>query len=94
MPAHAVLGVNDLALQVGEVDTIVVDDVEGAHTGGGEIHEGGRAQPTGADDQHARGEELGLALLAHLIEDQMARVALELAVGESHRPVPPVTSFG
>ena len=42
--ADAVGGVDDLALQVGEVDDIEVDDAEGAHAGRGEVEQG-RASP-------------------------------------------------
>ncbi len=87
--ADTVLGVDDLALQIGKIDAIVVDDIDRAHPGGGQIHEGGRAEPAGADDQHACAQQLRLAVLADLVEDEVAGVALELAVGESHRSAPP-----
>ena len=35
--ADTVVGVGDLALQVGEIDHVVVDDAERAHPGRGEI---------------------------------------------------------
>ena len=49
--------VDDLALQVGQRDRVVVDDPEGADAGGREIKQHGRTQPAGADHQHARALE-------------------------------------
>src|SRR5713226_2266485 len=82
--AYARGRMNDLALQVREVDRVVIDDAERADAGGGEVEQHRRAQPAGADDEHARGHELGLPLLADFVEDEVAGVALELLLGERH----------
>ena len=66
----------DLALQVGELDDVVVDDADAADAGGGEVVQHRRAQPAGADDQHRAGAQLLLAALADLLEDELAVVAL------------------
>ena len=55
-----------LALQVREVDLVVVDDAERAHPGGGEVKGGGGAQPAGAEQQDLGLEQLLLALDADL----------------------------
>ena len=81
-PAQRIGRVRDLALQVGKVDVIVVDDAERADAGGGEIEQRRRAQAAGADHQHARGPQFRLPLLADLVQDQVAGVAVELGFGE------------
>ena len=52
-PADIRLAVDDLALQVGLVDHVELDDPDGAHPGGGQVQQRRRPQPAGADDQHA-----------------------------------------
>jgi len=52
--------------------------LERADTGRGEIERGGRAEPTGAEQQHLRVEQLLLAVRPNLGDQQVARVALAL----------------
>ena len=75
---------HDLALQIGEIDPVVVDDADRPDTGGGQVHQHRRAEAAGADHQYARGEQLFLPLLADLVEDQVAGVTLELFFVEFH----------
>ena len=75
-------GVDDLALQVAGVDNVEVDQAEGADAGGGEIERERRAQAAGADAEDFRGLQLLLALHAHFGQDEVARVARDLFVGE------------
>ena len=57
------LGVVDhLALQVGGVDDVVVDEADRADAGGGEVERRRRAEAAGAEQQHLRVEQLQLAL--------------------------------
>ncbi|MDQ0568708.1 hypothetical protein QFZ42_000542 [Variovorax paradoxus] len=58
--AHASLGVSDLALEVGEVDLVVVHQRDMPDAGGREIQRHGRAQAARADDQHAAGADARL----------------------------------
>ena len=58
--------VDDLALQVAEVDDVEVDEPQRADAGRGEIQRRGRAQPAGADAQHARAPSAAAALLRRL----------------------------
>src|SRR3712207_9131892 len=51
-PAHVGLAVDDLALQVGLVDDVELDDAERADAGRGQVHEHGRAETAGADGEH------------------------------------------
>ena len=75
-------GVDDLALQVGQVDHVVVDDAQRADAGRGEVQRDRRAQAAGAQQQHLGVEQLLLALEADLAEQEVAGVALALLRGE------------
>ena len=84
------LGVVDhLALEVGKVDHVVVDDPERADAGGGEVQRGRRAEPAGAEQQHLGVEQLLLALDPDLGQQQMARVAVALLGGQGARAARP-----
>ena len=72
---------DDLALQVGEIDRVVVDHAQGADAGGGEILQQGRAKPAGAEHQHARGDQPRLADAADLGQHDMPRVPADLHFG-------------
>ena len=72
--------VGDLALQVGEVDAVAVDDRDPADAGGAEVQRHRRAEPAGADDQRMRREQALLALDADVVEQQVARVAQQVVV--------------
>ena len=87
-PADLGGGVQDLALEVGEADRVVVDDAEGADAGGGEVEERRAAEAAGPDDEHAGGAEALLAGAADLVQHDVAGVAGELVRGEGHPPVP------
>ena len=52
-PADVFGAVNDLALEVGEIDRIEIQDAELANAGGGEIHGDGRAESASADAENA-----------------------------------------
>jgi hypothetical protein len=76
--------VHHLALQVGQLDDVVVMQPDGADPGGGEIQQQRRAEAAGADHQHPRGQQLFLTLAADLGQQDVARIALDLGVGEAH----------
>ena len=77
--AHAdVAGRKDhLPLQIRQRHAVVIDHAERADAGRGEIEQHRRAEPAGADHQHARGLELGLARAADLAQHDVARIAFE-----------------
>ena len=75
-------GVDDLALQVAGVDDVEVDQAERADAGGGEVERERRAEAAGADAEDLGGLELLLAFHADLGQDEVARVAGDLFVGE------------
>ena len=65
-------------MQIGERDGIVVDDPERPDAGPCQILQRGRAQASRANDERARGLELVLAGAANPMQDDLARVALNL----------------
>ena len=71
-------GVDHLALEVGEVDDVVVDDAQGAHAGRGEIEGGRRAEAAGAQKKNLGVEQLLLAVGADLGDQEVAGVAVAL----------------
>ena len=85
--AHIGRGVDDLTLQVGQRHRVVVDDAQSADAGRGEIQQDRRAEAAGADDQHPRGLEPGLARAADLAQHDMARITLEFR-GIQHKVDP------
>ncbi len=78
---------DDLAMQIGERNGIIVDDPERADAGACEILQRRRAEPARADDERARGFELVLAGAAQPMQDDLARVALDLFTREGHGSV-------
>src|SRR5262249_8916005 len=73
--AEAFRRVDDLALQVGLVDDVGVDDAESADARRGEVERSRRAEAAGADQQDLRVEQLQLPLLPDLRDQQVAAVA-------------------
>ena len=81
-PADVGDAVHDLALQVGGVDDVVVDDPDGADPGGRQVEQCGRPQAAGSDDEHARGAQPALAVAAEIGQEQVAGVAGAFPRGE------------
>ncbi len=79
--ADAVVRVGHLALEVREVDHVVVDEPDRADAGRGQVERRRRAEAAGAEQQHLRVEQLELALEADLGHEDVARVALALLGG-------------
>ncbi len=83
--AHAVGRVDHLALQVGQVDDIVVDDPQRAHPGRRQVQRSRGAEPAGAEQQDLRVEQLLLAVGPDLGDQRVTRVALALLGRERAR---------
>lgn len=49
-----------MAVQVGELDDVVVDDADGADAGAGDVLRGGAAEAAGTDDEDAAVDEAEL----------------------------------
>ena len=75
-------GVYDLALEVGFVDYVEVDEAEGAYSCGGEVEREGGSEASGAYAEDLCRLQFLLALHAYLGKDEVAGVAGDLFVGE------------
>ena len=73
-------GVGDLPLEVGYVHLVGVDDTDSADSRRGQIQRRRRTEPAGADDQHARVQELLLSGAPDLFEDDVPAVSFNLLV--------------
>ena len=80
--ADPVGGVGDLALQIRQLEPVVVDNADGAHAGSGEVQHKRRAKPTGAHHQHAGCLQLCLADAAYVLQQDVPRVAADFVFGE------------
>ncbi len=81
--ADVVIAVQQLALEVGGVDDVEVDDSDLADPGRRQVHRRRRAQAAGSKKEHARVQQLALAGPAHLGQDEVPRVAGNLIGGEA-----------
>ncbi len=90
-PAHVRNPVDHLALQIAQVDGVVVDDSQGSHPRGGKVEEGRRAQAAGPDDQDLGVLEPALAQRADFGNDEVAGIPLDLfgsqCVGRFHERI-------
>ena len=86
--ADAVHVVEDLALEVGLVDHVHVDDAERADASGSQVQGSRRAEAAGAEQQDLGVEQLLLAGLADLGQEQVALVAVALIAGEGGGDLP------
>ena len=87
--AGVALAEQRLAMEVGELDHIVVDDRQLADARAGERRDDRAADAAGADHRDPRCLELALPDAADLRQHDVPRIAFELFVGEAHRPVEP-----
>jgi hypothetical protein len=76
--------VNDLALEIGKVNGVEIDDADFADTGGGQVHRNGRAESAGADADDAGGADFFLTGQADFGQNQMARVAANFVIIQLH----------
>jgi hypothetical protein len=79
--------VHDLALQVGQVDLVVVDQGDAADAARCQVERGGRTEAAGTDDEGVRVEQALLALDAELVQQDVARIAQELGVVHRTGPI-------
>ncbi len=75
----------DLPLQVGLVDDVGVDDPDAADSGRREVERRGGAEAAGPDQEHAAVEQLQLAFLSDLRDQDVTRVARPTFGGERAR---------
>src|SRR6185369_14420510 len=79
-PADVGVGVKDLALEIGVIDGIKINNAEFANAGGCQIHGDGRAEAARPDAEDARGTDLLLAGQTDFRKDQVPRVTANLVV--------------
>ena len=79
-------GVDHLALQVGEIHHVEIDEADAADARGRQIQAQRRAQSAGAHQQHLGGLQLLLAFHAHFGDDQVAAVAQDFVLAERGLP--------
>ena len=87
---------NDLAMQVAQVDRVVVDDADPADAGGGEVERGGAAEAARTDDQRVRGAQLLLSFDPDLRQQDVPAIAEKLLVVQGVRgsyPRPPSSAW-
>jgi hypothetical protein len=73
--------VDDLALKVGEIDHIVIDQSNVPNPRGCQVEGNGRSEASGADDQHRGSFELALPIQPYVWDEQVARVAQDFFMG-------------
>ena len=73
-----------LAMQVGKLDHIIVDDRQPPDAGTGKRWNDRTSDPSRANHRDGRGLELALSDAPHLRQDDVPRIALEFVVGEGH----------
>ena len=78
--AHGLAAVQDLALQVGEVDLVGIDEGEAPDAGSGEVKRGRAAQAARTDDQDMRRPQPLLPFDPDFREKDVAAVAEKLLV--------------
>src|ERR1700691_1807011 len=74
---------DDLALQVGEVHYVEIDQPDASDTGGGQIQTQRRAKPAGSHQKNFGGLQLELTFGADFGHDQVPAVAQDLVLCES-----------
>ena len=73
---------NDLALQVGHVDVVVVNEPDRPHSGGRQVQGRRRPEPTGTDEQDPGRADALLPHEPHLRHERIAVVALQLIAAQ------------
>ena len=80
---------NDLALQVREVDDVKVDEANRADARGCEIHRRRRTEAARTDDEDLAVKDFFLSLAADLLQEDMARITLNLLICQRTHLAPP-----
>ena len=71
---------DNLPLQIGQINLVIVHQGESAHAGSGQIHGHGRAQPAQAHNQYMGFEKCLLGFCAETRQQYLAAVAQQLLV--------------
>jgi hypothetical protein len=79
---------DNLALQIGKIDHVVIDDADGADASCCQIESSRCPQSAGTDDQHLAGQELLLSFAAE--ENDIPGIPFQLLICQFHREPPPI----
>ena len=82
--AHIGRSMDNLTLQIRKVHHVGVGNSDGAYTCCGKVHGDRSPETTCTNHENLRVQKLLLALRAHLFQDDVAGIALQLFVGKSH----------
>ncbi|MEI2826838.1 MAG: hypothetical protein V9F04_10800 [Dermatophilaceae bacterium] len=85
-PADVDGAMERLAVEIGLLDQIVVDNAHSADPGSREVGDHRRSQPTGSHDEDRGGSEPGLPLRPDLGQGDLARVARRRRSARPHQP--------
>ena len=80
--AHVGREMNDLPLQIAEIHRVELDHADGADARRSQVQRNGRAESARTDEQHFRCLEPFLTLHADFRENQVARIAFDIFVGQ------------
>ena len=83
--ARRLLGVDDLAVQVGGIDSVAIDECQVSHPRCGEVQRDRRAEASEADDSRTRGTESRLAGSADRGEHHLSAIPLHLRARQAVR---------
>lgn len=75
-PSDVARSMQQLPVQVGDIDRVMIDEAERPHPRGGQIHRRRRAKSAGADDQHPRSAQALLPLFPDFRKGYLSRIAL------------------
>src|SRR5207249_6772117 len=86
-PADVGVGVKNLALEIGEIDGVEINNAEFADAGGGQIHGDGRAESSRANAQDTGGTDFLLAGQTDFGQDQVPRVTADFVIAQLHNSI-------
>ena len=86
-PAHIGVGVKNLALEIGIIDAVEVNDTELADASRGEVHGDRRAESTRPNAKHAGGTDFLLTGQTDFGKDQVPRVTSDFIIAQLHKSI-------
>jgi hypothetical protein len=81
--------VQDLPVQVGQFDRLVIHNGDVTDPGRGKVENHRRAKPARTDNQHAGRQQPFLTVLADIRHDDLTGIAFEIRIIQ-HRLIPPL----
>jgi hypothetical protein len=85
--ANVLSAVQKLALKVGQINAVKVDDAELSNARCGEVHRCWRSQPSSSYKQHFGGKQLFLSCASDVWKNYVPRISVDLIIRKSeHGP--------